>query len=93
MGARGAEGAIRLWASLHLRCGYVKKTSRGRKEAVITFDEEPKPHGVDETPADEPHQPSAETPEDIPEGQAEPDSSEPGPGGLPTTPLDPPSAG
>ncbi len=31
--------------------------------------------------------------DEIPEGQAEPDRSEPVPGGPPTAPLDPPSAG
>jgi hypothetical protein len=37
--------------------------------------------------------PAREQGEEIPEGQAEPERSEPAPGGPPTAPADPPSAG
>lgn len=50
----------------------------------------PPPEGE---PADEPHKPLNETPDDVPEGQAEPESEQPLPGGPPTAPADPPSAG
>jgi hypothetical protein len=57
----------------------------------------PSPDRPDEAdgqePENTPHEPLSETPDDIPEGQAEPNRSEPLPGAPPTAPADPPSDG
>ena len=58
-------------------------------------EERPERNPGDYDPAEDPDTdpPSGDDGEQIPEGQAEPDRSEPAPGAPPTAPPDPPSAG